>query len=269
MDGKEIAGLLSRVREKKPLVHHLTNWVTIYDCANVVRVFGALPVMAHASEEVEEMVGISQALVLNIGTLTPEFVDSMIKAGKKANEKKIPVVLDVVGAGATSLRTNKVKEVLSSVRVSVVKGNSAEIGVVAGVEAEVKGVEAISVKGEPKEIALKLARAANATVVITGKQDIVASADGRLFLVHNGHELMGKVVGTGCMAASVIGAFCAVEPDCAKASAAALSCFGISGELAAKESKGPGSFKENFYDEIYNLNEEKIVRLARVSSGGK
>ncbi|MBI5159680.1 hydroxyethylthiazole kinase [Candidatus Micrarchaeota archaeon] len=257
--------MLSRVREKKPLVHHLTNWVTIYDCANVTRVFGALPVMAHAREEVEEMVGIAQALVLNIGTLTPEFVDSMIKAGKAANKKKIPVILDVVGAGATGLRTNKTKQILENVRVDVIKGNSAEIGVVAGVEAEVKGVEAISVKGEPKEIAASLAKKMNSTVVITGKQDIIAGADKIIFFVDNGHELMGKIVGTGCMAASVIGAFCAVEKNHAKASAAALSCYGMSGELAAKQSNGPGSFKANFFDEIYNLDEEKITGLARVS----
>ena len=163
---------MEEVREKKPLVHHLTNWVTIYDCANITRTVGALPVMAHAPEEVAQMTGIASALVLNIGTLTKDFIDAMIIAGKAANEKGIPIVLDAVGAGATDLRTEESKRLLEELDINILKGNAGEIGVLAGVEAEVKGVESISVGGDPKEIAASLAKAANATVVITGKDDI-------------------------------------------------------------------------------------------------
>jgi len=256
--------ILEKVQNGKPLVHHLTNWVTIYDCANMTRAFGALPVMAHASEEVEEMVGIAGALVLNIGTLTPTFIDSMIKAGKKANEKGIPVVLDAVGVGATKLRTDSAKKILEEVKVSVVKGNSSEIGVLAGVEAEVKGVEAMSLDGDPKDVAKQLAETYGGTVALTSAVDVVTDGS-KTFLVENGHTMMGSIVGTGCMAASVIGAFCAVEEDYAKAAAAALACFGIAGELAAEASKGPGSFKENFYDEVFNLDKQKVDSKLKVS----
>jgi hydroxyethylthiazole kinase len=249
--------LLQRIKEKKPLIHHITNWVTIYDCANVTRAFGALPVMAHAKEEAADMVKIASCLVLNIGTLTPDLIDAMIIAGKKANKLNIPIVLDAVGAGATPFRTKETKRLLKELRIEIIKGNSAEIATIAGVEAEVRGVEAAKVNGKPIDIAKKLSQKTNSVVVITGKQDIVASNDST-YLVNNGHEMMGMIVGTGCMAASVIGCFAAVEKDKAKAAACALSSYGIAGELAAKKAKGPGTFKEQFYDEIYNLDEKKL-----------
>ncbi len=264
MEKIDAYGLLRKIKEEKPLVHHITNWVTIYDCANIVRTFGGLPVMAHAREEVEEMVGISQALVLNIGTLTPELVDTMILAGKTANEKGIPVVLDAVGVGATKLRTESALKILKSVHVDVVKGNESEIGTLAGAEAETKGVESMGVKGDILKIAQNLAEENNQTVVVTGKTDKIVSK-GKNYLVENGHSMMGAIVGTGCMSASVIGAFCAVEKDYALAACAALACFGISGELAAEKSNGPGSFKEQLYDEAFNLGEDTVLKRIRIS----
>ena len=260
-----VAEILERVRSERPLIHHITNWVTIYDCANIVRAFGGLPVMAHSVEEVEEMVGIANALVLNIGTLTPELINSMVVAGKAAKKKKIPVILDAVGVGATKFRTQSALRIIREVHVDVVKGNYSEVGVLAGAEAEVKGVEAMGLKGNPVEIAKKLAAKTNSVVVMTGKQDIIT--DGRkTFLCDNGDAMMGSIVGTGCMAASIIGTFCAVEKDYAKAAAAALACFGIAGELAAKKAKGPGTFKEYFYDEAYNLNEKKIKSMTKIKN---
>jgi len=254
---------LQKIIDGKPLIHHITNWVTIYDCANVVRATGGLPVMAHAPEEVEQMTSISGALVLNIGTLTVSLVKSMILAGKKANEKNIPVVLDVVGAGATDLRTDKANEILNRVSVSILKGNSSEIGTIAGVKAETRGVEAISVTGDPIEIAKKLALEKNLTVVITGKEDIISNGKD-VYICKNGHPMMGCFVGSGCMASSVIGTFAAVEKDYAIASANALSLFGIAGELAAKTAKGPASYKTNLVDEIFNINESKIRKMTRL-----
>ena len=254
---------LQKIIDGKPLIHHITNWVTIYDCANVVRATGGLPVMAHAPEEVEQMTSISGALVLNIGTLTVSLVKSMILAGKKANEKNIPVVLDVVGAGATDLRTDKANEILNEVSVSILKGNSSEIGTIAGVKAETRGVEAISVTGDPIEIAKKLALEKNLTVVITGKEDIISNGKD-VYICKNGHPMMGCFVGSGCMASSVIGTFAAVEKDYAIASANALSLFGIAGELAAKTAKGPASYKTNLVDEIFNINESKIRKMTRL-----
>lgn len=258
----EVYELLDRIRSEKPLVHHITNWVTIYDCANITRTTGALPVMAHALEESAEMVLIASALVLNIGTLTPQLIESMISAGKAANQKGIPIVLDAVGAGATKLRTDSANRILEKVKIDIIKGNSAEIGILAGVDAEVKGVEAMGVEGDISEIAKALARNRKAAVVVTGKQDIISNGTDT-YLVNNGHEMMGSIVGTGCMAASVVGCFAAVEENYAFASTAALVCFGIVGELAARsdKSRGPGTYKEVFYDEMYNLNSEKIKRF--------
>jgi hydroxyethylthiazole kinase len=258
-----ITEILERVRSERPLVHHITNWVTIYDCANIVRAFGALPVMAHAIEESADMARIAGALVLNIGTLTPELVESMIAAGRSANERGIPVVLDAVGVGATRLRNEKAAELLEEIRIDIIKGNASEIARLAGEAVTTKGVEATAVEGDLAAVAKRLAKAQSAVVVITGREDIVT--DGvRLFLVRNGHAMMGTIVGTGCMASSVIGAFAAVERDYAKAAVAALVCFGIAGELAAARSEGPGSFKTALYDEVYALNAEMIGRMANV-----
>ncbi|MCX6802035.1 MAG: hydroxyethylthiazole kinase [Candidatus Diapherotrites archaeon] len=251
--------VLSAVRAKKPLVHHITNWVTIYDCAQITRSCGALPVMAHAPEEVEEMVSLAGALVLNIGTLTSKLIDSMILAGEKANALGIPVVLDAVGAGATKFRTAKCAELMEKVRFTVIKGNSSEIGALAGAKALTRGVEAEKVEGSLLKIAEKLAKEKNCIVVITGKEDIVSNGT-KTLLVKNGHELMGKIVGTGCMAASVLGAFNAVEKDSLKASACALACYGIAGEIAAKKAKAPMKFKVEFFDALYLLSEKDLKK---------
>lgn len=258
-----ISGLLEKVRNDKPLVHHITNWVTIYDCANITRAFGALPVMAHAEEESGDMAKIASSLVLNIGTLTPQLISSMIIAGKSANEKGIPVVLDAVGVGATKLRDDKAYELLNVLHINIIKGNASEIARLAGEDVMTKGVEAMEVKANLADIAKKLAQEKNAVVVITGKEDIISDGN-KIYIVKNGHEMMGSIVGTGCMAASVIGAFSGVEKDYAAASAYALACFGIAGELAAPNSKGPGTFKENFYDEVYNLSGEKVERMINI-----
>ncbi|MGB9813221.1 MAG: hydroxyethylthiazole kinase [Thermovenabulum sp.] len=254
-----IEGLLTKVRSQKPLVHHITNIVTVNDCANITLAVGALPVMAHALEEVEDMVKAASSLVLNIGTLTPEQVEAMIKAGKKANELGIPVVLDPVGAGATPLRTESTWRILNEVKVSVIKGNSAEIGVLAGAGGEIRGVEAVKSSENLLTAAKNMAKALRSIVVITGATDIVTDGH-RVAYVDNGHYLMGTITGTGCMLASVIGGFCGAERDYFKASIAALVVFGLAGELAAKrpEVRGPASFKTCFFDEIYNITEEKI-----------
>lgn len=259
----DIYSILEKVRTEKPLVHHLTNWVTIYDCANIVKVFGAAPVMAHAAEEVEDMAGLASALVLNIGTLTTDFIESMKKAAGSANKKGIPVVLDVCGAGATRLRDEKSFELLKDANIDIIKGNASEVARIAGENVQTKGVDASKVEKDLIELARYLAAKRKATVVITGKEDIVAGKD-RHFIVKNGCDMMSHVVGTGCMATSVIGTFSAVEKDLAKAATAGLCCYEIAAELAAKSTKGPGSFKESLFDNVYNLNKEKIEKMQRI-----
>lgn len=259
----QVYEVLEKVRKEKPLVHHLTNWVTIYDCANIVKVFGASPVMAHSIDESGEMASLASALVLNIGTLTKELVESMKLAAKSANRKGIPVILDVCGAGATKLRDDKCFELLDEVKIDVIKGNSSEVARIAGENVQTKGVDATEVEKNLVELAKELAKKRNCTVVITGKEDIVAGKE-KVFTVKNGHKIMSHVVGTGCMAASVIGTFCAVEKDLVKASAAGLACFGIASEIAEKESSGPGTFKEKLYDAVYNLNEKQVEEMQKV-----
>lgn len=262
---QDVSGLLMRVREKKPLVHHITNWVTIYDCANVVRVFGGLPIMAHAHEESGDMAAISDALVLNIGTLTTGLIDSMKIAAKSANKKGIPVILDAVGVGATKFRDKKALELINECRIDVIKGNASEIGRLAGEDVKTRGVEATDVSIDLAETAKKLSRSKKATVVITGACDIIAG-NGNVYFVRNGDKMMSSFVGTGCLAASVIGCFCGAElhaGDYAGACAAAMTCFGIAAELAAGNSKGPASFKNNLFDEIYNLKKDHILKMQK------
>jgi len=255
--------IFERVHSSKPLVHHITNWVTIYDCANITRACGALPVMAHAQEESGQMATIASALVLNIGTLTPYLIESMIVAGKSANEKKIPVLLDAVGVGATELRNEKAFELLEKIRIDIVKGNASEIAKLSGEDVLTKGVESTVVEVDLVEVSKRMAHIYKTNVVITGKEDIVTDGN-KVYIVKNGHEMMSCIVGTGCMASSIIGAFAGVEKNYALAGASALVCFGIAGELAAPQSKGPGTFKEIFFDEMYNLDKEKIDRMIKI-----
>jgi hydroxyethylthiazole kinase len=257
--------LLDRVRRQQPLVHHLTNWVTIYDCAQVLKTLGASPVMAHAPEEAAEMAQIASALVLNIGTLTVELVEAMKLAARSANQKGIPVVLDACGAGATALRDRKCLELLTEARIDVIKGNASEVARISGENVKTRGVDATEVGGDLVLLAERLANQRKAVVVITGKVDI--STDGKsTYLVANGHPMMTHVVGTGCMATSVIGAFAAVEHDLSLAAASALACYGIAAELAAGQAAGPAALKERLFDCLYRLDGGTVDKRQRITS---
>lgn len=246
------ADLLSRIRTRAPLIHHITNWVTINDCAQVTRCVGALPVMAHMREEVAEMVQLASALVLNIGTLSRQVVESMLVAGKAANAKGIPVILDIVGCGATAVRTETFEELNRRLKLAVIKGNAGEVGAAAGVEAVVKGVESVSVAGDIEDVARNLARNSGAVVVVTGAIDTVT--DGvRLHRCDAGHPLMGQVVGTGCMFASVLGAFAAVADNPVEAAVCAVNFYGQAGIAAGVVAATPLAFKIEFMDSVYRL----------------
>jgi hydroxyethylthiazole kinase len=255
--------LLKKIRANKPVIHHLTNWVTIYDCANIVKVLGASPVMAHAQEEVAEMAGIASSLVLNIGTLTLDFIQAMKVAAKSANAKGIPVLLDACGAGATKLRDQKCFELLEEVRIDILKGNASEIARLAGEDVMTKGVDAACITSNKLKLVQGLTQQRNCTVVMTGEVDIIADKN-KLYVVKNGDPMMSNVVGTGCMAASVIGAFAAVEPDLSYAATAGLVCFEIAAELAAKDSSGPGEFKEKIFDCLFSLNKKIIDKRQKI-----
>ncbi|MBM4287714.1 MAG: hydroxyethylthiazole kinase [Deltaproteobacteria bacterium] len=249
--------ILARLRQNQPLVHHLTNWVTIYDCAQVVKVLGGSPVMAHAREEVAQMTGLASSLVLNIGTLTMEFVEAMLLAARAANSRGIPVVLDACGAGATALRDEASLRLINEARMDIIKGNASEIARLSGAAVQTRGVDASEVHLDLAQTAQNLSRLRRSVVVVTGAQDIVAAPQ-TLYRVLNGHPFMGRVVGTGCMAASLIGAFAAVEPDLAAAAAGALVCFGVAAEVAAQTATGPANFKEKLFDALYHLDEATL-----------
>lgn len=263
MDNRIFADLLAEVRSRKPLVHHITNYVTVNDCANATICCGAAPVMAHSIDEVADMVSMAGALVLNIGTLDPPQVESMLRAGAVANRLHVPVILDPVGAGATRLRTGSAERLVHDLEIAVIKGNAAEIAVLAGKEGTIKGVDSCGVKGEPRDIAASLARELGLTVAVSGPVDIVTDGK-RTLLVDNGHPIMGRISGTGCMASSLTGAFNAVSEDRVVATAAALAVFGISGEKASLRCQAPASFKVALLDELYGLTPEDVEKGARV-----
>lgn len=255
--------MLILLREKRPLVHHITNYVTVNDCANITIAAGAAPVMADAPEEVCEMVTFAGALVLNIGTLNKGQIESMMLAGGMANDRKIPVILDPVGAGATRFRTRSALRLLDELDITILKGNAGEIGVLAGAEAQVKGVDSFGMTGDPVHVARDFANQAGITVVVSGATDIVTDGS-QVLLVENGHPMMGSISGTGCMAASLIGAFSAVSEDPVSASAAALAAFGIAGEKAAAGARGPYSFRTALFDEMALLTHDDLVSGARI-----
>ena len=257
------AEILGRVRETRPLVHNITNWVVTNIAANITLAFGASPVMAHAREEAREMVRHAGALVLNIGTLTPALVEAMLEAGRAANERGVPVILDPVGAGATPLRTESALRILEEVKVDILRGNAGEVGILAGAGGKVQGVDAVGGPADGAALARTAAQRFGLVAAVTGKTDYVSDGT-RVIAVHNGHPLLTAVTGTGCMASSVVGAFRAVEGDAVWAAASALGCYGYAAELAAGRSQGPGSFQAALFDESYGLTPEKAAAGVRM-----
>jgi hydroxyethylthiazole kinase len=254
---------LKKVREKKPLVHNITNYVVMNYTANALLACGASPVMAHAAEEVEEMVSLAGALVLNIGTLTPQWVEAMLRAGRKANALKVPIVLDPVGSGATLLRTDSAKRLTRELSIQVVRGNASEVLSLAKKDTRTKGVDSIHSVEEAQEAAIALAGDLKTTLAITGRVDLITDGK-RICKVHNGHEMMGRVTGTGCTATVMIGAFLAVDPDPVEATTTALAYFGLAGEKAATQTENPGSYQIALLDALFSIHEEDLRKGAKI-----
>jgi hydroxyethylthiazole kinase len=256
---------LERLRAARPLIHQITNYVVMNETANATLALGGLPVMAHAREEVAEMATFAGALVLNIGTLSPRWVDAMLVAGRVANERGIPVVLDPVGAGATSYRTDTAKRILNDVRVTVLRGNAGEVATLVGVEAEMRGVESIDAASDSAELARAAGRLLGVVASVTGPIDHVSDGD-RVIAVENGHALMASITGTGCMSSALTGCFLAVNRDRPlEAAAEALVAFGVAGEDAAEGARGPGSFHVALYDALANLDPVTVDGRARTA----
>jgi hydroxyethylthiazole kinase len=256
-------GTLAAIRERKPLVHNITNYVVMNETANAILALGALPVMAHAREEVEEMVGLAGALVLNIGTLSEAWIDAMIAAGAAANARGVPVVLDPVGAGATRYRTETAKRILDTIDVAVLRGNPGEVATLVGVEAEVRGVESVGGGGDPAELAREAARTLGVVASVTGAVDHVSDGE-RAAAISNGHELLAAITGTGCMSTAMTGCFLAGKDDAFEAAVEALVAFGVAGEDAAVDAKGPGSFHVVLYDALAALDPATLTARSKV-----
>ena len=256
---------LRRLRDAKPLVHQITNYVVMNETANATLALGALPVMAHAREEVEEMVALAGALVLNIGTLSPSWVEAMLLAGRAANELGVPVVLDPVGAGATRYRTETAQRLLGELRVTVLRGNAGEIATLVGVAAEVRGVESIGAGDDAAELARAAGAQLGLVASVTGPVDHVSDGE-TVVSIANGDPLLAAVTGTGCMSSALTGCFLAVNRDRPlEAAAEALVALGVAGEDAARGASGPGSFHVALYDSLAALDPATLDARARTS----
>ena len=256
---------LSAIRAQKPLIHNITNYVVMNYTANALLAMGASPVMAHAQNEVEDMVAFAAALVLNIGTLTDDWVFSMIKAGRKASEQQTPVILDPVGSGATPLRTDSSKKIIEETRISVIRGNASEILSLRHAASKTKGVDAIHSVEEAAKTATVLAQELDTTLAITGPVDLITDGD-RVIRVKNGHPLMGYVTGTGCTATVTIAAFLAVDDDPVSATATALAYFGLAGEVAGQNATAPGSFMIQMIDALYTITPQELKKGCKIEA---
>jgi hydroxyethylthiazole kinase len=263
MDLKE---LLTRIREEKPLVHNITNYVVMNFTANTLLAMGASPVMAHAPNEVEEMVSLARALVINIGTLSDPWIEAMLLAGRKANSKGLPIVFDPVGSGATSLRTGTTRRIVQELKLAIIRGNASEILSIGSSGTVTKGVDSLHDVDQVAEMAKATARQTGAVVAVTGKVDLITDGT-RVTRCRNGHALMGKVTGTGCAATATIAAFAAVTPDAMEAAAAGLAFFGLAGEMAAATAQAPGSFMIALIDALYNMTPEDLQARALLEEG--
>ncbi len=260
---KIISRDLEKIRSQAPLVHNITNFVVMNLTANALLSLGASPVMAHAADEVEEMVGLAQAVVINIGTLSPHWVEAMEKAIKAAERGGKPVILDPVGAGATAYRTSTAKKLLASGPVAIVRGNGSEIKSLVDSGSKTKGVDSLEGAEAAQEAARRLSSEFNCVVSISGPVDIVVKKD-KTIKIANGHPFMPKVTGLGCTASAITGAFAAVNPNYLEAAAGAMAVMGICGELAAESARGPASFELSFLDWLHLVGEKEIAARLRI-----
>ncbi len=257
------AEIFERMRGKRPLVHHITNFVVMNDTANFTLAIGASPIMAHSCNELDDLTSISGALVINIGTLGTEWVDSMNIAAEHANKKGVPVLLDPVGAGATLYRTEVSKNMLSRHKISVLKGNLGEISSLTGLGGIVSGVDSLG-GGEPADVVKESFSRYKTITAVTGKNDYVSNGK-EIYIIKNDSEYLPRITGSGCMAGSIIAAFLAVEKDYALATACGLGIYSMAGEMAERSGvKGPAEFRMRFMDTAYNLSPDDIVRNIRI-----
>lgn len=257
---------LAELKAKKPLVHNITNYVTVNDCANIIAAIGASPIMADELLEMEDMVSIASCLVINMGTLNERTVASMLKAGKKANELGIPVVFDPVGAGAGPYRNETAAKLMKEIKFAVIRGNMSEIKFLSGLAVRTKGVDSVADEAGGVEAAKSFAAKMKCVAAVTGKTDIITDGE-RVCLIDNGHPMLTGVSGTGCMTSALVGTFCGAVEDYFVAAAAGVLVMGLSGELAQRtlsQNEGIGTFRMRLFDSIYHLKGETIEKEGRM-----
>jgi hydroxyethylthiazole kinase len=254
------------VREKAPVVHNITNYVVMNSTANALLALGASPVMAHAEEEIEEMVGIASALVINIGTLSPAWIRAMFRAAEAARTRKIPIVLDPVGAGATSYRTRTARELIRAVPPEIIRGNASEIMALLETNVKTKGVDSTASSDAALAIGRALHAESGSVVCISGETDYTIGPSG-IIRTRNGNALMTRVTGLGCTASALCGAFAAVTPDPAMAAAETMAVMGIAGEIAFARSEGPGTLQIHFLDALYRLTAADVECMLKIETG--
>lgn len=262
----DAAQAVIKVREVSPLVHCITNYVTVNDCANAVLAIGASPIMADDIDEVEDITSIASALVINIGTLNRRTIDSAICAGKKANELDIPVVFDPVGAGASGLRNETTKKILEEIKVSVIRGNLSELSFIAGLSSSTKGVDSsdADLDKDPVAVASAVANLYGCTAALTGKDDVITDGS-RCVKLSNGTAMLSSVTGSGCLTSALLGAYIGAVGDGFIASCGAILTTSIAGEQAYERaaSLGTGSFHMALIDYISLMNEETMLKYAK------
>lgn len=249
---------IEQIREKSPLVHNITNFVVMNNTANALLSIGASPVMAHAIEEVADMATIASALVVNIGTLSEHWIEAMKIAIQTAGLRKIPIIIDPVGVGATKFRTKTVKELFAITNPTVIRGNASEIMALVDTNIQTKGVDSNHSSDSALLAAQSLAKQYNCIVVVSGQTDIITDGRQNIF-IENGDLMMPKVTGLGCTASALTGAFCAVNSNYLEACANTMAVMGIAGEIAVKSSNGPASLQMNFLDKLYTITEKEVT----------
>ncbi len=264
---QKIGNLYTEVREHNPLIHHITNYVTANECANIVLALGGSPVMADDIHEVAEMVSISSALVLNLGTLNYANLETMLLAGAKANHLNIPVILDPVGVGSTSFRNKAAQTLVKNIQFAIIRGNTSEIMAVAGIEVHTRGVDSTREFAEGKRVAINLAKRLKSVVAVTGAKDLITDGEHSL-ICENGHPLLSRVTGTGCMVSSLVGVYAGISTDKLLAATAGIVSMGIAGEKAFQQLQSTdhlGTFRIKLFDQIGSLSTEDFIKWGRLN----
>lgn len=265
---QELSKLFSQISERPPLVHHITNVVTVNDCANATLSMGGKPVMADSPEEARDMAEMASSLVINIGTLSVSSNQAMIEAGEKATEKEIPIILDPVGAGATDFRTKQIQYLLKKTQPAVICGNMSEMLAIAGLESNGKGVDSGDRMEGARELAERLAKDYQTIIAITGPEDVIS--DGKqTYQLTNGNEWLSRVTGTGCMTTSLIGVFAGATQEYLTAAVAGVAVMGLAGETAfasLKEGEGIGTFKMRLFDALSLTTDQTLEKGMKLNA---